>query len=405
MSEAATGAAPQAERPTITLKPGAQRRVLSGHPWVYSNEIAMTPAAKALTPGTVVRLRCDDGRPLGAAMFNPHPLISARLLARDPDAAVDAAFLRERVAHALALRDKVVGTPFCRLAHAEADGLPGAVIDRFGDTVVVQTNTAGMERLLPALVEALDSLIRPASILLRNDSPARELEGLPAEVRWARGERNGPVEVNENGVRFLADLGGGQKTGWFYDQRSNRAMVARLADGARVLDVYSYSGGFALQAASAGAAEVTGIDRSAAALALAERAAALNGVESRCRFRRGEAFQELSRLDEAGERFDIVIADPPAFVKSKRELNQGARAYRKLARLAAALVRPGGFLFLASCSYHVEPALFAEQVRRGLHDAERPGRILASTGAAPDHPVHPALPETAYLKAQLLQVD
>ncbi len=405
MREAPSPSASSGERPTVVLKPGAQRRVLAGHPWAYSNEIAMNAAAKALPPGTVVRLRSDDGRFLGAAMFNPHSLISARLLSRDPDAAIDRVFLRERLARALALRERLVGSPFCRLAHAEADGLPGAIIDRFGDAAVVQTNSAGMEALLPELLAALDALIAPKAILLRNDSPAREHEGLPAYVRWERGERTEPVELVENGVRFLADLGGGQKTGWYYDQRDNRATAARLASGARLLDVYSYTGGFALQAAAAGASEVTGIDRSAPALELAERAAGLNGVVARCRFRRGEAFQELSRLGEAGERFDIVIADPPAFVKSKRDLQQGARAYRKLARLAAALVRPGGYLFLASCSHHVEPAHFAEQVRRGLHDAERGGRILASTGAASDHPVHPALPETAYLKAQLLQVD
>jgi 23S rRNA (cytosine1962-C5)-methyltransferase len=209
----------------------------------------------------------------------------------------------------------------------------------------------------------------------------------------------------ENGARFPIELGHGQKTGWFFDQRENRAMVASLAAGARMLDLYCYGGGFAVQAALAGAREVLAVDRSEAALAAAAAAAELNGVAGRCRFERGEAFDRMQRLREAGERFDIVVADPPAFVKSKKELAQGAKGYRKLMRLAAPLVNPGGFLFAASCSHHVDPALFADQLRRGLIDANRSGRILASTGAAKDHPVHPALPESAYLKAQFLQLD
>ena len=393
------------DRPVVALRPGAHRRVLGGHPWVYSNEVRMDRAAKALEPGGLVRLESHDGRALGTAMFNPKPLISARLLSRDPEAVIDRGFLAERLARALALREHLFGAPFYRLVHAEADGLPGTIIDRFGPAVVAQINTAGMERLLPDLLAALDEVLNPEVVLLRNEGAARTLEGLDSYTRYAKGGLDGPVELTENGVRFLADLRDGQKTGWFFDQRANRAFVARLAEGARVLDVYSYTGGFAVQAAVAGAAEVTAVDRSQAALDLAARSAALNGVAERCRFRRAEAFDELQRLGEAGSRFDVVIADPPAFVKSRKDLNQGARAYRKLARLTAGLVRPGGFLFLASCSHNMEPGLFAEQVRRGLHDAGREGRILLASGAAADHPVHPALPESAYLKAQLLQID
>ena len=401
MSEAPAAA----ERPTVTLRPGAHRRVAGGHPWVYSNEVAMDAAAKALPPGACVRLASHDGRALGVAMFNPHPLIAARVMSRDAAAAIDRSWLADRLARALRLRERLVPAPYYRLVHAEADGLPGAVIDRFGPALVVQLNTAGMERLLPELLAALDEVLAPATVLLRNDAPARGLEGLDSHVRLARGRLDGPVELIENGVRFLADLEGGQKTGWFFDQRDNRAAVARLAAGARMLDLYGYSGGFAVQAAAAGAAEVTVVDRSEPALALAARSAALNGVEKRCRFERGEVFQTLQRLADAGERFDLVTADPPAFVKSRKDVKGGARAYRKLARMAAALVRPEGLLFIASCSHNLEPALFAEQVGRGLHDAGREGRILFSSGAAPDHPVHPALPESAYLKAQLLQVD
>ena len=392
-------------RPTIKLKPGAHRRAMLGHPWIYSNEVAMDAAAKALAPGIIVRLQADDGRLLGAAMFNPRPLISARRLSPDPEAAIDAGFLAARLRAALALREKLYGAPFYRLIHAEADGLPGTIIDRYDDVVVAQINSAGIDRLADELCAALGEALGPRVIVLRSEGAARALEGLEPEDRIVQGSLEGPTDLVENGVRFLADLAGGQKTGWFYDQRENRAAVAHLAAGARVLDVYSYTGGFALQCAAAGAAAVVAVDRSQPALDLAAKAAALNGVADRVQFRREEAFAVLQSFADAGERFDIVVADPPAFVKSKKDLNQGARAYRKLVRLAAGRVAPGGFLMICSCSHHVEPPLFTEQIWRGVHDADRSGRILRFAGAAADHPVHPALPETAYLKAALLQLD
>jgi 23S rRNA (cytosine1962-C5)-methyltransferase len=391
--------------PTVTLKGGEHRRVIAGRPWVFSNEVIMDARTKALAPGSLVTVASYDGHALGTAMFNPHSLIAARLLARDPAAAIDRRFLGERLERARALRDRLFGQPFYRLVHAEADDLPGLVIDRFGERLVVQVNTAGMELLLPELLAALDQVLRPAAVMLRNDSAARTLEGLESYVRWAKGGAEGPVELVENGVRFLADLGEGQKTGWFFDQRENRANVGRLAGGASVLDLYCYTGGFAVQAAAGGAASVLAIDRSEPALVLAARSAALNGVEGRCRLERGDAFGTLEALAGRGERFDIVVADPPAFVKAKKELNQAARGYRKLARLAAALVKPGGFLFIASCSYHMTAENFGEQVARGMGEAGRSGRILRASGAGPDHPVHPFLPETAYLKALLLQID
>ncbi len=394
-----------AHRPTLRLKPGAHRRALGGHPWIFSNEIQMTAEAKALPPGGVVRVLADDGRAIGAAFFNPHTLIAARLLARDADTAIDGAFLAERLTAALRLREKLVDVPHYRLIHAEADGMPGTIVDRFGDVVVVQANTAGMELLTDVLLAVIDDVLAPRVVLLKNDSGARALEGLDSHVRIARGALDGPIEVVEHGARFLADLAEGQKTRRFFDQRDNRMVVARLAKGARVLDLYSYCGGFALQAAMAGAGEVVAIDRSQPALDLAAKAAALNGVAARVSFRRGEAFQELERLAEAGERFDIVVADPPAFIKSRKDTPQGTRAYRKLARLAARLVRAEGFLFIASCSHHIDVAGFADEVRHGVGAAGRGGRVLMTAGAAPDHPVHPFLPESAYLKGQLLQLD
>jgi 23S rRNA (cytosine1962-C5)-methyltransferase len=399
-----TGADPAA-RPTVHLMPGGHRRAVWGHPWVFSNEIRMDAAAKALAPGSLVRLVAEHGEAIGVATFNPHTLIAARLLARAPDARIDSTFLADRLRHSLALRERIVDVPFYRLVHAEADGLPGLIIDRYGHALVLQANTAGMERLTPLLLEALDAVLSPAAVLLRNDSPVRGLEGLKPSVEWAKGGMNQPTELLENGARFPIELGRGQKTGWFFDQRENRAMVAGFAGGARILDLYCYGGGFAVQAARRGAIEVIAIDSSEPALAAASLAAEANGVAERCHFRQAEVFAELRRLNDARERFDIVVADPPAFVKSKKELAQGAKGYRKLVRLAARLVNAGGLLFVASCSHHVDPPLFAEQVRRGLIDSNRSGRILASTGAAKDHPVHPALPESAYLKAQLLQVD
>ena len=390
---------------SITLRPEAHRRLLFGHPWVYSNEIVMDAAAKALPPGSIVRLLRADGEPLALAFFNPHPLIAARILTRRVDAAIDAGFLAARLTRARALRDRLYEQPFYRLVHAEADGFPGMVVDRFGGLVVAQVNCAGMELLLPALLEAFERVLRPEAVLLRCDSSARGLEGLESYVKLAKGHLEGPVELHENGVQFLADPSGGQKTGWFFDQRDNRAAVARLSAGLSFLDLYSYAGGFALAAAAAGAREVTAVDRSEAALALAEKSAAMNGLQDRCRFRRAEAFEELERLGAQGTRFGVVVADPPAFVKSKKELKQGARGYRKLARLAAAVVEPSGFLFIASCSHNMPVEEFERQVARGLVDAGREGRILRAAGAAPDHPVHPALPESAYLKSLLLQLD
>jgi 23S rRNA (cytosine1962-C5)-methyltransferase len=394
-----------ASRPVVALSPGGHRRAEGGHPWIYSNEVEMDAAAKAIAPGSLVTLKRADGRPLGVAMFNPHTLLAARLLDRDTARPIGRRFIARRLERALKLRERLYKAPYYRLVHAEADGLPGLVVDRFGPVLVVQENAAGMERLEPVLVDALAALVSPTAIVLRNDAPARILEGLPQEVRVALGTVDGPVEVEENGAIFLADVLTGQKTGWFFDQRDNRAFLAGLCAGSRVLDLYCYSGGFAIAATRGGAASVTGIDRSEAALALAAETAERNGVAGICEFRRAEVFGEATALTGVGERFDVVIADPPAFARSRRDVPAALRGYRKLARLAASLTAPGGFVFIASCSHNVAAADFAEAVRRGLADAGRTGRILREAGAGPDHPVHPALPETAYLKSQTLALD
>jgi 23S rRNA (cytosine1962-C5)-methyltransferase len=392
-------------RPSVILLPGRGKRAASGHPWIYSNEVRMDATVKSLAPGTLVTLRRTDETPLGVAMFNPHTLLAARLLDRDAARPIGRRFLGRRLERALRLRERLFDAPYYRLVHAEADGLPGLIVDRFGSVVVVQSNSAGMALLEPLVLDAVGELLEPEAIVLRNDSPVRELEGLPTETKVPRGTIDGPIPVHEGGAVFAADLITGQKTGWFFDQRDNRRFVAALSRSTRVLDLYCFSGGFAVRAALAGAAAILGVDRSESALALAAEAAQRNGVSEICTFGRAEAFAEAARLAAAGERFDIVIADPPAFAKSRKDVPAALRGYRKLARLAASVTAAGGILFLASCSFNIGEAEFAEAVRRGLADAGRSGRILRAAGADADHPVHPSLPETAYLKTVTLALD
>lgn len=391
---------------SITVLKGRSNRLRRGHPWLFSNEIDMNAEAKAIPAGSLVQIIDAGGEKLGIATFNSHSLIAARLLTASPNTLIDVNFFLGRLSNALKLRDSLFDAPFYRLIHAEADGLPGLIIDRYDSVVVIQTNTAGSELWLSFLVEALISLITPTAIVLANQSPIRALEGLQPNHAIIYGSLDGPLEILENGVRFLADVDGGQKTGWFFDQRPNRAFVAQLAKGRSVADLYSYAGGFGLTAVVAGgAASALLVDRSADALALARNAAALNGVSERVTTETGEAFAVMERLGAEKRRFGVVIADPPAFVKTKRDLTTGAKGYRKVARLASALVEPGGFLLCASCSHHMPAELFAEEVAHGISLNGRTGRILWSHGAGPDHPVHPLLPESAYLKALVLQLD
>ena len=392
-------------RPLLRLLPSRHKRVAEGHPWVYSNEAQMDAVAKAIPPGTVVKVAAASGQMLGSAFFNPHSLIAARMLSRDAEAEIGVDFLARRLRAALALREMLFARPFYRLVHSEGDGLPGLIVDRFGDVAVCQVNAAGMELLTDALLAALGEVLRPRAVVLRNDAPVRALEGLTREVKVAKGEVAPPIEVEEGNACFLADPLAGQKTGWFFDQRDNRAFMAGLARGKRVADFYAHTGGFAIEAALAGAREVVAFDTSQPALDLAAKSAALNGVAETCRFVKAEAFAEMERLGNAGERFEIVICDPPAFVKSRKDLNVGAKGYRKMARLAAGLVAPGGFLFAASCSHNMEAARFAEEIRKGVAVAGRTGRVIREAGASPDHPLHPWLPESAYLKAEVLQLD
>jgi len=389
--------------PLIRLNPGQERRLKSGHPWAFSNEIHMQGEFRQMPAGLAVRLEGDDGWRLGTFAFNPHSLIAARLLDRDPAAEIDAAWVRRRIAAAAALRARIEDGAFHRLVHAEADGLPGLVVDRYGEVAVVQANSAWADRMMPEIVAALLEELPLRAVVARNDSPARAQEGLSPEVMLLHGS-DATAEVEEGGVRFAVDALAGQKTGWYFDQRRNRDRVAALAGGARVLDVFCHVGAFGLRCAAGGASAVTLVDSSAPALELGLAAAAANGF-SGVQARRGDAFEVMAEAAHAGEQYDIVVCDPPAFAKSKKDQAAGLRAYGRMARLAAALVAPGGFLFVASCSYHAPLEAFAAMVAEGVWRARRGGRVLATTGAGPDHPVHPHLPESAYLKAQLWQVD
>lgn len=392
-------------RPAIRLQKGRSGRLRRGSPWVFSNEIEMTAEAKALPAGSLVTLIDAGDEKLGVATFNAHSLIAARVVDRDWQTTVDSRVVLDRLRRALDLRSRLFERPFYRLVHSEADGLPGLIVDRYGDVVAMQANTAGMERLTPVILAALDELLNPAAVVLRNDAPARGLEGLALEQAVVKGSIDGPVAVEENGVTYMADLATGQKTGWFYDQRLNRAFVAQCARGRRAIDVYSYAGGFGLACAAAGASEVVLVDRAERALALATEAAERNGFADRVRTVQGEAFAEMTRLAAAGERFGVVVCDPPAFAKSKKDQAQAAKGYRKMARMGAALVEPGGVLLCGSCSHHMPLEMFQEEVTRGIAQTGRTARLLHTGFAGPDHPVHPALPETAYLKTLTFQVD
>ena len=399
-----TSDTPDTPENLIKMLAGKHKRARLGHPWIFSNEIEMTQTVKVLPAGSAVRFIDASGASLGTGFFNPHSLIAGRLMSRDGEP-IDRTLINTRLGRALALRERLFAAPYYRLIHAEADGLPGLIVDRYGAYLVIEANTAGMDRMLDEVIGAIQSLLAPKGIFLKGDGAARRQEGLEPNSRWIGEQPPGPLRIVEGGVTFFADPDSGQKTGWFFDQAANRALVARYANGGSVLDLYCYLGGFALQAAAAGATSVTAIDRSEPALDLAAQSAALNGMAARCTFRRAKAFDEMERLAGDSQTFDIVVADPPAFVKSRKDIKAGARGYRKMVRLAAPLVAQGALLFVASCSHHVDTTLFAEQVRRGLSDARRDARILHSGGAGPDHPVHPHLAESSYLKYQLLQLD
>lgn len=383
----------------LYLKKREERRLRSGHPWLYSNEVDIDRSPlKGFLPGQFVQVRTHGNDVVGYGYVNPGTLISVRLLGRGETEVDAAGLVARRLRAALALREQLFDEPYYRLVYGEGDALPGLVVDRHGDVLVVQVSTAGMEGLTGTVIDALRELLEPRGILLRNDVPSRELEGLPGEVRVVHGEVPETLEIREHGARFQIAPVSGQKTGWYYDHRANRGWLLDKVNGARVLDLFSYVGAWGVQCAVAGAARVLCVDSGEAAIEAVRTNAGLNGVGERVDTLRGDVLQVIRDMRRDGQRFDVVIADPPAFIKRRKDATAGVEAYRRLNGLAMQLVDDGGLLVSASCSYHFSRERHVETIARVARANGRHAQLLAEGQQSPDHPVHPALPETAYLK-------
>lgn len=396
------------ERPRVKLMPKANARALRhGFPWVYSNELVTDRRTRKLAAGSLAVLLDEVQTPMGVVAVTPDSKIIARMLDRDPEAVIDQTWFVARLSRAQQMRERLYDAPFYRLVHAEADGLPGVVIDRFGDTCVLQPNAAWAEANLEPLTAALAEVTGCAVILKNASGRTRGLEGLDDVSGTLLGEAPAaPVPVQMNGATYMADLTGGQKTGLFYDQRENQAFAARLVpQGGEVLDVFSHVGGFGLAMRAAGAVHVTCVDGSAAALELAGQGAEASGFGDSFTARQGDAFDQLAALDEEGRRFDVVICDPPAFAPSKPALEAGLRAYERIAKLAAPLVKPGGYLGLCSCSHAADLSKFRNASARGIGRSGRRGQLIHTGYAGPDHPQLPQLAESGYLKAVFFRLD
>ncbi len=386
----------------LRLNAHADRRLRVGHLWIYSNEVDVTKTPlKAYAPGELVRVEDARGKPLGVAYVNPNTLLSGRILTSQFNATIDADWFLRRLQSALDLRERLYAAPCYRLVHGESDGLPGVVVDRYGDYLSVQITTAGMERLKPLLLDALRALLQPKGIVLRNDSSSREQENLPSEIETI-GEVPETVEIDEDGVRYAVSLAGGQKTGFFYDQRDNRTRLRRYVSGRSVLDVFSYVGAWALRAAHYGASSVTCLDSSQPALDAAQVNARLNGVNLETI--RDDALAGLKALRGAGRTFDVVVVDPPALIKRKKDIDAGQEHYAALNRAAMNLLPADGILIACSCSHHLETEQLQRILLRESKAAGRRLQLLEQGGQGPDHPVHPAIPETRYLKGFVCRV-
>lgn len=392
--------------PIVRLRPKAEARAIRhGFPWVYADELVTDRRTSKIAPGAFAVLEDPERRPLGLVTVNVQSKIIARMMDRDPGAAIDRGWLCARIARAAALRDRLYDAPFYRLVHAEADGLPGVVIDRFGDAAVIQPNAAWAEAMIGDLAAALAEVTGVTRIVKNGTGRSRGLEGLAEETAVLSGGLEAPVPVPMNGATYMADLLGGQKTGLFYDQRPNHAFAQRLAKGARVLDVFAHVGGFSLAALAGGADAALAVDSSAPALALAEEGARAAGVAGRFATRQGDAFAVMEALAAEGRSFDLVVCDPPAFAPSKPALEAGLRAYERVARLAAPLVAPGGYLGLCSCSHAADLTQFRNASARGIGRGGRRGQLLHTGYAGPDHPMLPQLAESGYLKALFFRLD
>ncbi|MBU6141006.1 MAG: class I SAM-dependent rRNA methyltransferase [Proteobacteria bacterium] len=373
----------------LKIKKKHELRLVYGHPWIFSNEIENFAELKNLEKGSLVEVEIQKGETCALAYFNPQSLISGRILSHKSSEKVDEDFFIRRILKAKALRDKFFDKPFYRLVHSEADFLPGLVIDLFGDVISCQISTAGMEKLSPLLIAALEKIFPNAAIIFRNDIEMRRYEGLELETKVIKGEIPEKIEIEENGIKYLIDVRNGQKTGWFFDQRKNREFVASISKNCDVLDAFCYLGGFGFNALKGGANSVTFVDSSAVALPLPENAT----------FIHEKVYALLESAEFQKRRFDIVLLDPPAFVKSKKDFFSGMKGYEKLIKLSASLVREGGILMLSSCSHQVTQQDLINAANDGFRKLGRKAKLIRSFGADIDHPIHPGLRESEYLKS------
>jgi 23S rRNA (cytosine1962-C5)-methyltransferase len=384
----------------LKLKKKEERRVLRGHPWVFSNELQAVPSDAV--PGEPVDVVGASGGFIGRGYLNPRSLIAVRLLTRHQEE-IGREFLLKRIARARDLRTLLGFGDSYRAVYSEGDGLPGLIVDKYGDTLVVQSLTAGVDRLFETVIEALREVYQPQRIVVRNDVAVRELEGLEQEKRVLFGDPAGAVTFGESGITYRVDLLEGQKTGFFFDQRENRLALGGLVQGRKVLDCFCYAGAWALTAAKHGASDVLGIDSSERAVRMAEENAALNGLDAR--FRAGDVFEELRNFERSSERFGCIILDPPAFVKSRSKVREALKGYKEINLRALRLLEPGGILATCSCSHHIDEALFREMLVDAAFSAGRRTRLLEMRSQSRDHPMLLAAPETRYLKCAILMAD
>ncbi len=385
---------------TVTLRKTRETRVRGGHPWIYASEIEKVDGE--FENGDIVDV-CDfRGKFIGRGFYNPASQISLRILTRN-DEACDRDFFARRIRDAWNYRRRLCDPMSCRLIYSESDFLPGLVVDKYADVLVLQSLSLGMERIKDQIADLLMEIVQPVGIYERSDVPVRRLEGMEQTTGLLRGQVPDLVEMRENGIRFQVDVKNGQKTGFFLDQKENRAAIAPLCPGSRVLDCFCHNGSFSLHAAKYGAESVLGVDISEEALEVARQNAALNGLEN-VRFEAHNCFDLLRELTEAGEHFDLVILDPPAFTKNKAALQSALRGYKEINLRGLKLVRPGGFLVTCSCSQHVLTEMFQDMVNQAARDAKKRIRLVEYRTQGRDHPIIPQSIETKYLKCMILQV-
>ncbi|MCP4128637.1 MAG: class I SAM-dependent rRNA methyltransferase [Gammaproteobacteria bacterium] len=389
----------------LRLNKNQDRRLRFGHCWIYSNEVdtKATPL-KGVEPGQAVDIVNHQGKWLGSGYVNPHSLICARLVSRDREHPLTGSLLVHRLKIALSLRERMHTKPYYRLVFGESDGLPGLVVDRYGDLIVAQITTAGMERMKAEVVAAIEKVLKPVGILLRNDSSIRGQEGLDQYIELAAGKVPELLTLEEGGLKFQVQAQEGQKTGWFFDQADNRARMARYIRGGRVLDVCSYVGAWGVQAAAMGAEEVVCVDSSAGALEMVQANAALNDMSNKVSTKRANAFDALRDLRSEREHFDLIVLDPPAFIKRRKDTKEGTLAYKRLNQAAMQLLSKDGILITSSCSHHMSQENLLQLVQQAGRHNDRFVQLLEQGQQATDHPIHPAIPETAYLKSFYLRV-